>query len=134
MNNQPLVSCIIPIKNRQHLIGDTIRSIIAQTYSNWEMIIIDDHSDDIDDLKRVIGEFNDERIKLVELNLNGSGVAAARNMGNMLARGDYIAKPAPISSTAKLIGGTPRKIKFGGEKPAIVNFTLDHLKRSNCIG
>lgn len=91
MNNPPLISCVIPIKNRHHLIGETIQSIVAQTYSNWEMIIVDDHSDDIEDLKKIIADLADDRIRLVELGLNGAGVSAARNMGNMLAQGDYIA-------------------------------------------
>ena len=46
MNNQPLVSIIIPTYNRANLIGETLDSIISQTYKNWECIVVDDGSSD----------------------------------------------------------------------------------------
>ncbi len=46
MNNNPLVSIIIPTCNRALLIIDTLNSIAAQTYTNWECIVVDDHSSD----------------------------------------------------------------------------------------
>ena len=42
----PLVSIVIPIYNRAHLIGETLKSVINQTYSNWECIVVDDGSTD----------------------------------------------------------------------------------------
>lgn len=40
--NTPLVSIIIPTYNRAHLIGETLNSVLAQTYTNWECIVVDD--------------------------------------------------------------------------------------------
>ena len=47
--NNPLVSIIIPTYNRAHFIGETLESVLAQTYHNWECIVIDDGSTDYTD-------------------------------------------------------------------------------------
>lgn len=52
---KPLVSIIIPTYNRAHLIGETLDSVLAQTYINWECIIVDDRS--TDDTKEVIDSY-----------------------------------------------------------------------------
>ena len=59
----PLVSIIIPTYNRAHLIGETLDSVLAQTYQNWECIIVDDGSSDNTD--EVIGAYveKDSRFK-----------------------------------------------------------------------
>ena len=55
MSDQPLVSIIIPTYNRAHLIGETLDSVVAQTYLNWECIIVDDGSSDNTD--EVVGKY-----------------------------------------------------------------------------
>ncbi len=60
---KPKISCVMPCRNRQSIIGETIQSIIDQTFSDWELIIIDDHSDPDDDTEKVVKKFNDPRIK-----------------------------------------------------------------------
>ncbi len=86
-----LVSIIIPTYNRAHLIGETLDSILAQTYQNWECIIVDDGS--TDDTEEVVGAFinRDSRFQLHHRPHNilcgGNG---ARNYGAELAIAKYI--------------------------------------------
>ena len=82
------VSIIIPTYNHAHLISKCLQSVLDQTYSNWEAIIINNFSKDntID----VVNSFKDERIRLI--NFNNSGViAASRNEGIKNSSGDYLA-------------------------------------------
>ena len=85
-----LVSIITPAYNAEKYIKDTIESVIAQTYINWEMIIVDDAS--VDNTKNIIKSYQekDKRIKLISLNTN-QGVANARNTAIENAKGQYIA-------------------------------------------
>tara|TARA_B100000787_G_C16173243_1_gene287621 strand:+ start:670 stop:1443 length:774 start_codon:yes stop_codon:yes gene_type:complete len=85
-----LVSIITPSYNSQDYIKEMINSIINQTYSNWELIITDDCSQD--DTLNIINSFvkEDHRIKLFKLNKN-SGPAIARNHSIKMASGKYIA-------------------------------------------
>ncbi|MBH5319722.1 glycosyltransferase family 2 protein [Paenibacillus sp. GSMTC-2017] len=89
MNEEPLVSIIIPTYNRAHIISSSIKSVIEQTYTNWELIIVSDKC--TDDTQTVIASFseNDHRIKYA-VNDRRKGVSGARNCGMLLARGDYI--------------------------------------------
>lgn len=88
MSTKKLVSIITPTYNCAPYIGDTIKSVLAQTYSNWEMIIVDDCSSD--NTKEIVESFNDERIKYYCLEKN-SGAAVARNMALRMAKGKWIA-------------------------------------------
>jgi glycosyltransferase involved in cell wall biosynthesis len=83
-----LVSIIMPTFNQGHLISKAIESIIAQTFSNWELIIINNFSLD-DTLERVEG-FDDPRIRIYNYSNNGI-IAASRNLGIEKALGQYLA-------------------------------------------
>jgi teichuronic acid biosynthesis glycosyltransferase TuaG len=84
------VSVITPAYNAAHYIVDTIRSVQAQTYQDWEMLIVDDCSKD-DTYKIALGEAEkDHRIKVFQ-NRKNSGVAATRNVALDAAQGEYIA-------------------------------------------
>lgn len=84
------VSIITPAYNSAKYISETINSVISQTYSDWELIIIDDHSkDDTVDLVQKFCE-KDNRIKLIVLDQN-CGAGIARNKGIEFADGQYIA-------------------------------------------
>lgn len=87
---QGLVSIITPTYNCGKFIAETIESIQAQTYSNWELIIVDDCS--TDDTKIVVGRFaeKDKRIKYQCLDVN-SGAAVARTKAMEFAQGEYMA-------------------------------------------
>lgn len=86
---QPLVSIITPLYNAEKFIVETIKSVLDQTYSNWEQLIIDDFSTDgsVVVAKKYFG--NDSRIKLVELDKN-RGAAYCRNHATKLSKGTYI--------------------------------------------
>lgn len=85
-----LVSIITPCYNAAKYLSQCIGSVQEQTYSNWEMLIVDDSS--TDHSVEVIKTFqkNDERIKLIQLNTN-SGAAISRNKAIENAQGDYMA-------------------------------------------
>lgn len=87
MLNEPLVSIIIPAYNASLYIGDAIRSLQQQTYTNWELLITDDGSTD-DTAEKVKPFLSDSRIRY-QLQTN-SGVSAARNTGIANAKGDFI--------------------------------------------
>ena len=85
-----LGSVITPTFNCGAYILETIRSVQAQTFDNWEMIIADDCS--ADDTKEIVGQAceKDPRIKYVRLKTN-SGAAVARTEAMKLAKGNYMA-------------------------------------------
>ena len=89
--SQPLVTVITPLFNAQDFIGETIESVLDQTYQNWEMIIVDDCSTDNsrDIVKKY--EAKESRIKLIELEKNFGGPARPRNVGLDISKGDYLA-------------------------------------------
>lgn len=85
-----LVSIITPSYNSSKFIGDTINSVMNQTYREWELIIVDDNSSD-DSIHKINSAINfDSRIKLIELSHN-LGAAAARNVAIKSAQGRFIA-------------------------------------------
>jgi teichuronic acid biosynthesis glycosyltransferase TuaG len=87
---QPLVSIITPSYNSEKFISETILSVQNQTHQNWEMIIVDDCSQD--KTVEIIESFikNEARIQLHKLDKN-SGAGIARNTAILAAKGDYIA-------------------------------------------
>ena len=82
-----LVSIIMPSWNTDRFIAESIQSVIDQTYSNWELIIVDDCSTDNTDA--VVDSFQDERIKYFH-NEKNSGAALTRNRALREARGEWI--------------------------------------------
>jgi teichuronic acid biosynthesis glycosyltransferase TuaG len=85
-----LVSIITPAYRCAGVVGETIRSVLAQTYIHWEMLIVEDCSPDC--TRDVLREWTkvDPRVRLIEQSKNG-GPAMARNAGLELARGRWIA-------------------------------------------
>lgn len=84
-----LVSIITPCYNGARYISETINSVLAQTYENWEMIIIDDGS--VDNSAEIVAEFCKISDKIRYVKQENAGSAAARNNGISLAEGQYIA-------------------------------------------
>ncbi|PLW93740.1 MAG: hypothetical protein C0591_14090 [Marinilabiliales bacterium] len=89
--SNPLVSLVIPAYNRAEMIGETLQSIAAQTYTNWECIVVDDGSED-DTIERVKTYVNiDQRFKLFERPAHHkAGGSGARNFGIDKADGKYL--------------------------------------------
>lgn len=86
----PLVSIIIPMKNASGWILETLESIRSQTLENWELIIVDDHSEDNScELISLIGE-NDDRIRVFRN--ESQGIASALNQAFKEAKGTYITR------------------------------------------
>jgi len=84
----PLVSVVLPTYRRAQIIGRALRSVLKQTMSDLEVIVVDDASGD--ETERVVNELKDPRVRFVPRPVNG-GAAAARNTGLQMARGKYVA-------------------------------------------
>ena len=83
-----LVSIIMPSWNTARWIGESIESVVNQTYKNWELIIVDDCSTDNTD--EVVASYNDKRIRFFKNDVN-SGAAVTRNRAISQANGEWIA-------------------------------------------
>ena len=83
-----LVSVIMPTYNCGAFISESIDSVLAQTYTDWELIIVDDCS--TDDTDRIVGSYHDRRIRYIR-NAQNMGAALTRNRALREARGRYIA-------------------------------------------
>jgi glycosyltransferase involved in cell wall biosynthesis len=84
----PLVSIVIPNYNKARDLERALNSVMAQSYSNWEALIVDNHStDDTDD---VVAGYHDSRLKLFKIHNHGV-IAASRNLGIKHAQGEYVA-------------------------------------------
>ena len=87
----PLVSIIIPTFNRSQLIFETLDSVLAQTYENWECLIVDDGS--TDDTENMVGEYvkKDSRFQFHNRPINRlKGANACRNYGFENSKGQYV--------------------------------------------
>lgn len=90
MEQEPLVTVVIPAYNRAKIISRPIESVLEQEYRNWELLLIDDRS--TDNTKEVVDAYSikDSRIRYL-LNTREKGPSGARNMGIVNAKGKYIA-------------------------------------------
>lgn len=93
-----MVSVIIPVHNAEKFIRDTIDCVRAQSYKDWELLLVEDGSTDrtMDIMTAYLDELKDERIRLEKRRIHSPeertfGAARARNLGISLAKGRYIA-------------------------------------------
>src|SRR5262245_55808061 len=108
-----LVSIVIPAYNAAPFIGDALQSVFAQTYSDYEVIVVNDGSPDTDELLKVLAPFRD---RLTYLEQENKGPSAARNHAIEKARGEFIAfldsddswLPDYLTEQIKFINGDPR--------------------------
>ncbi len=108
----PLLSVVIPAYNRATIVPRAISSVLAQTYQDWELIVVDDGSKDRTDL--AVKAFGDSRIRYLRHSQN-RGQSAAQNTGIRAARGKYVAfldsddewLPDKLAGDVKAFGATP---------------------------
>ena len=117
---QPLISILIPFKNTEVYIGECLTSILQQSYTNWETIIIDDGSSDTS--YKIVDEFakSDARIKLLK-NKN-SGIITALQLGYSHSNGSFITR---MDSDDIM---TPKRLEI------MINNLIKHGKKHVAIG
>lgn len=148
------VSVIIPTYNRAHTIGRAILSVLFQTYSDFELIVVHDVSKD--GTEEALKKFCDSRVVYIK-NETKVGVSAARNMGIQLAKGEYIAflddddewLPTKLSKQISLLSKLPKSVAvvytgynvlsengkaIGGASQTCEGHIVDELRKRNCIG
>ncbi|MFN0050095.1 MAG: glycosyltransferase family 2 protein [Cytophagales bacterium] len=86
MNSKPLVSVIMPLYNAEKYVGEAIQSIIDQTYTNWELIIVNDGS--TDNSLAIAKQYQSDKIKV--FSQENKGASAARNYGYYQSCGDFV--------------------------------------------
>lgn len=118
--NENLISIVVPVYNAASFIEATIATVQAQTYTEWEMLLVDDCS--TDSSGQIIQEKikKDSRIKLIHQEIN-KGAAMARNRGVMEAKGRYIC--FLDSDDIWDINKLEKQIGFMDEKLAAFSFT-----------
>jgi hypothetical protein len=87
LHSAPLISVVLPTRDRRDLVGRAVSSVQNQTYHNWELLIVDDGS--VDGTAEFLAGLADERLRCFRH--HGGGVCAARNVALAHARGDLIA-------------------------------------------
>ena len=85
----PLVSVIIPVYNAERFLAAAVESVIAQTYKEWELILIDDGS--LDRSNEICDQYAAQYAHIKVIHQSNQGVSAARNAGLEVAQGEFIA-------------------------------------------
>lgn len=135
------ISVIIPTYNRAHLIKDAIDSVLNQTYQDFELLIIDDYSED--KTKEIVQSYSDPRVKYL-LNNRPKGAQGARNTGLHAARGEWIALldsddiwlPAKLEKQVNYITNTDKDVvglstgnaKYDFENDKVLHYKIPQLK------
>jgi len=84
----PRVSVIIPCYNTAQFVAETLDSVFSQTYSDYEVVVVNDGSPDTPDLERVLGPYLS---RIVYVKSDNCGLAGARNNGIRASKGELIA-------------------------------------------
>lgn len=123
------VSIIVPVYNAANYIEQTIQSVLAQDYANWELLLVENGSTD-DSVAR-IKAFEDERIRLIEMEGN-VGAANARNEGVRQATGVYVGyiDADDVWNQNKL----SKQLAFMKENNAAFSFTGYEFGDENAVG
>lgn len=148
---KPDITVLMPAYNAEKYIGEAIASVLSQTFTGFELLIINDGSTDY--TKEIIESFNDTRIRLI--NQTNQGIAAALNMGLLNAKAELVARfdaddicmPDRLQMQYKflvenpgyiIVGSDAHYIDMGGEyvfshsMPAHTNSQIQELTQSKC--
>ncbi|RTY92347.1 glycosyltransferase family A protein [Flavobacterium sp. GT3R68] len=114
----PFFSIVIPLYNKETFVENTLKSILSQSFSDYEIIIIDDCS--TDGSLAIAKKFEDEKIRIIKHSIN-KGLSASRNTGIEHAKADYIAfldaddlwKPFFLEKISELIQKFPNAGMYG---------------------
>jgi glycosyltransferase involved in cell wall biosynthesis len=88
MTGSPKVTALIPVYDREQYVDEAVDSILAQTFTDFELLVIDDGSTDRS--RDIVRSYRDSRVRLV-CNETNEGIPKTRNKGLRLARGEYLA-------------------------------------------
>lgn len=132
---KPLISIIMPVYNCEEFMEESIRSICEQTYTDWELIIVNDASED-STLEKV-SQIQDNRIHIINLKEH-QGIASAFAEGYKFAKGDFIIRhdgddislPTRLEIQQSYLKANP---KIGMVSCLISCFTRDQSLRNDCI-
>lgn len=113
----PLISILIPFKNTEAFITECVNSILKQSYTNWELLIVDDNS--TDSSYKMVNAFADDRITL--LKNNGSGIIDALRLAFKSSKGDLITRmdSDDVMTTNKLEVLAGGLLKYGKKHVAL---------------
>ncbi|MCW3087398.1 MAG: glycosyltransferase [Sediminibacterium sp.] len=134
--NTPLVTVLMPVYNAEKYIGAAICSILAQSFTEWELLIVNDGS--TDRTADVIGTFTDDRI--LSIDQGNTGVAGALNHGLTRARGKYIARfdaddicmPGRLAKQVAFLESHPGYVLAGSDAEYLLE-NGEHLFYFSCI-
>lgn len=128
-----MISIIVPVYNAAAYLTETIENVTRQTYTDWELLLVNDCSKDQSEtvIRQYLENHPDQRIHLINLPENG-GAAKARNRGLMAAKGRYIAflDADDIWAPEKL----EKELAFLKEKNAGFVFTAYEFGDANGVG
>ncbi len=132
MKTMKKISVIIPVYNVEKYIAATINSVLSQTYTSFEVIIIDDASPD--NSIEICQQFTDPRIKIIRQ--QNRGLAGARNTGIRHAQGDYFAfldaddiwLPEKLEKHVQHLDNSP-KVGISFSRSAFIDEAGNHLNR-----
>lgn len=148
INDKPLISVIVPCFNQGEFLTETLNSVMGQTYSNWECIIVDDGSED--DTSVVAAEFVEKDRRFSYIKQDNQGPSIARNNGISLSKGtfilpldsDDIIESTYLEKAIDYFNNHPdtkliycRADRFGEElgEWRLPRYSYDALIRSNCL-
>ena len=121
MTNNPMVSIIIPVYNSERFLKECFDSILAQTYDNYEIIVVDDGS--VDTSIQIEEEYSKKVAGFRIIKQANSGQGVARNRGLDIARGEYIAFiDSDDAMKPDFLKGAVAKIEAGNYDIVVANY------------